>query len=388
MAWLNKKLRVNPETGRRAAYYSVSWRESGRVRSRGLGYLDPSQARKAKAHLQLLLDAGLPLPEATPSPERSSQVPTVREYLYDEYLPVLKRDKARSTYQHARTYSKALTAFMGEVALDEVSFRLVDRYITWRCRTVRTRTAQLDVRLLRSALRRAKQAGTIEVVPDLPTVKITDKKPHVWLTEEETVRLLEAARPLDDQPEVTRGRPPVNRDRLSYLAISMAVNLGMRRGEILSRGWEDLDWTRAHHGVLRIDAKPAASFQVKTRRPRVIPLTPELARHLRQERTRVGSPDRGWIFPSPKDPTRPRQNFIKALKRACKTAGLPPIHPHALRHTWASRLAMAGVDRQSLMVLGGWRDGRMLDEVYAHVSDDHVADVMSRMGVQAPQESA
>lgn len=54
---------------------------------------------------------------------------------------------------------------------------------------------------------------------------------------------------------------------------------------------------------------------------------------------------------------------------------------HGLRHTWASRLAVAGVDRQTLIELGGWRDGRMLDEVYAHVSSVHKAEAMARSGL-------
>jgi hypothetical protein len=43
---------------------------------------------------------------------------------------------------------------------------------------------------------------------------------------------------------------------------------------------------------------------------------------------------------------------------------------------------MAGVDRKTLMELGGWTTGEMLDTVYAHVTSDHVADVMARMGMR------
>jgi hypothetical protein len=35
------------------------------------------------------------------------------------------------------------------------------------------------------------------------------------------------------------------------------------------------------------------------------------------------------------------------------------------------------------MEVGGWASSQMLDEVYSHVSDDHKADVMSRMGIDA-----
>ncbi|MCP4920877.1 MAG: tyrosine-type recombinase/integrase, partial [Proteobacteria bacterium] len=286
--------------------------------------------------------------------------------LFDEFLPTVSLHKAASTARHAKTSAKPLNRFMGRTPIDEIDYRRLNGFLSWRCKTVRTRTAQIDLRALRQALIYAKRCGLLERLPEFPIVRITDAKPHVWLTAEQTVRLLDALRPLASQPDVTRGNPPINRDRLSFLAILMAVNTGMRKGEILSRGWEDVSWDRAHNGVLLIGPKPAADFQVKTRRSRVIPLTPELAEALRAEHELVGEPARGWIFPSPKDPSKPRKNFIKALRRACATAGLEPIHPHALRHTWASRLAMAGVDRQTLMVLGGWKDGRMLDEVYAH----------------------
>jgi len=42
---------------------------------------------------------------------------------------------------------------------------------------------------------------------------------------------------------------------------------------------------------------------------------------------------------------------------------------------------MAGVDRKTLMELGGWKEGRMLDEVYAHTTDAHKIEVMAKMGI-------
>jgi len=42
---------------------------------------------------------------------------------------------------------------------------------------------------------------------------------------------------------------------------------------------------------------------------------------------------------------------------------------------------MAGVDRKALMELGGWKEGRMLDEIYAHVTSEHKVEIMARMGL-------
>lgn len=114
-----------------------------------------------------------------------------------------------------------------------------------------------------------------------------------------------------------------------------------------------------------------------------MPLNAVLRAELDLVHEEAGKPARGWIFPSPADPSKPRKEFRKALMAACERAGLARIHPHGLRHSFATRLAIAGVDRRTLMALGGWTDSSMLDEVYAHTTDEHMEAVMARTGVGA-----
>jgi integrase len=45
-------------------------------------------------------------------------------------------------------------------------------------------------------------------------------------------------------------------------------------------------------------------------------------------------------------------------------------HVHDRRHTWASRMKMAGIDDRTLMDLGGWTDIAMVRR-YAHVSPEY-----------------
>ena len=380
MAWLGRRKLRHPVTGEQTTSYYLAWRERGAVRTRTLGILGAREAKRALDIARGRLAQGLPVFEPT-LPERCS-APTVREY-FDVWLLVVERDKATKTYLQARTCASNVSAFMGQVPIDRVDYALADRFVTARRKSGRrSRTVQLDLRALRQALDHARKSGLLVVVPELPRIKDTDKKPHRWLTVEQTERLLAASKPPDEQPHVvTRGKPPLRYDPASYLSILMAVNLGMRSGEILSRGWEDVRWGAGLHGSLLIGPKPACDFQVKTRRTRTVPLTPELQQEMRSQWEALDRPRRGWIFPSPRVTGQPRKSFKRALKRACRDAGIAEIHPHALRHTWASRLAVAGVDRRTLMELGGWKDGRMLDEVYAHVTDAHLAEVMARMGV-------
>jgi len=390
MAWLVKRQRLNKKTGRKATYYSICWRDKAdKVHTRAIGFCSLPEARQAKKVLAGRLAAGLKAePRATSagsSRARRKKIPKLREYLHNIYLPIVARDKAPKTHQTTRSAANALCAQMGDLRLDRVSYIAVDCYITTRKQMGRrSRTIILELNCLKAALKHAHACRVIPAIPPLPRIRDTDRKPHRFLSEPETVALLDALRPLDQQPhKVTRGQPPVRRDRLTYLSVLMALNTGMRRNEILSRSWDDIRWSQGPLGTLLISAKPEIGFQVKTRRSRAIPLTPELCAALRSLHRDLGSPHTGWLFPSPRNPERPRKTFIKALHRASRRANLPPIHPHGLRHTWASRLAMAGVDRRTLMELGGWKEGRMLDEIYAHVTDDHKAEVMARMGITA-----
>jgi integrase len=48
------------------------------------------------------------------------------------------------------------------------------------------------------------------------------------------------------------------------------------------------------------------------------------------------------------------------LYRRCDQAGVPRIHPHQLRHTWAHEMKTAGASEGDLMALGGWASTQMV----------------------------
>jgi len=390
MAWLAKKKKRNPETSRKATYYTICWRdETTRVRSKGIGFVRAKEAQKLLKAFERRLAAGLPVepPRTEPSSPTSPEAFTLRRYLDDVYLPIVQRDKAPKTYQTCRTAANALIKVMGRRRLDSIDFPIIESYISKRKKQGRrSRTVIIELRLLKRAMEHAVNYGALEQAPAMPSLKDNDRRPIPLLTREQAERLLQALRPLDVQPHrVTRGRPPINRDPLTYLAIVMILNTGMRKGEALTRNWTDIRWDDGETGSIFVGAHPEIGFDVKTRRDRVIPISPELRVELEKAHTEAGRPSKGWIFPSPKDPYKPRATFNKSLARACERAGLPHVHPHALRHAWASRLAMEGVDRWTLMSLGGWKDGRVLDEIYAHVTSAHVREAVMRTGIKAKE---
>jgi len=65
----------------------------------------------------------------------------------------------------------------------------------------------------------------------------------------------------------------------------------------------------------------------------------------------------------------PRDNIYKAINQICRQAGLPEVGIHGLRHSFASLAYHLGWKKMSTMAVGGWRNSKVLDEIYTHNAD-------------------
>ncbi len=84
--------------------------------------------------------------------------------------------------------------------------------------------------------------------------------------------------------------------------------------------------------------------------------------------------------------SRPIRSLQYAFALACERAGLQGVSPHALRHTFASRLAVAGVDLRTIQELGGRQDLKMVER-YAHLSPSHKAAAVERLAAISQRHS-
>ena len=144
--------------------------------------------------------------------------------------------------------------------------------------------------------------------------------------------------------------------------IALALQTGLRLGELLALRWQDLDLDL---GVLTVAQSVVRGIvgSPKSGRNRHIPLTAGMV----DELTAVAH-DRGELVFCAKDGRMFTKNEAKwPLRRACDSAGLRRIGWHGLRHTFASRLVIKGAVLKNVQELMG-HSSIVTTMRYAHLS--------------------
>ena len=133
----------------------------------------------------------------------------------------------------------------------------------------------------------------------------------------------------------------------------MAINTGMRQGEIFDLTWFDVDLLR---GVIHIRVS-------KNGKDRFVPINQTVRAMLE------GLPHSNeHVFPSPR--TKGRLVDVKRRFDFAKSeAGIKDFRFHDLRHTAATRMADCGADAFTLAAIFGWSDVRMALR-YTHATDE------------------
>lgn len=183
------------------------------------------------------------------------------------------------------------------------------------------------------------------------------------LGEGEMVTLIEAP-----PPDTLRGL----RDRAM---LSLMYAAGLRVSELVSLTLGDVDRAR---GIV--------SAFGKGKKRRLVPLGEVALEHLavyleaRERDTAARAARTGskaakvsqLLFPSPRGGKLTRQAFWKIVGRTARGAGIRGhVHPHQLRHSFATHLLSGGADLRSVQTLLGHANVATT-EIYTHVSQDRV----------------
>ncbi len=129
-------------------------------------------------------------------------------------------------------------------------------------------------------------------------------------------------------------------------------------------------------------------------RERLAPLHPNAAHALdgylviREHFLSSKQKDTGWLFPSyGKAGHMTRQRFGQSLKTLAGQAGIASehVHPHALRHSFATHLLEGGADLRSIQTLLGHAD-ISTTQIYTHVARSHMQELVEEKHPLAKSE--
>jgi integrase len=146
----------------------------------------------------------------------------------------------------------------------------------------------------------------------------------------------------------------------------LALHTGMRRGEQYRLRWQDVDLKR---GIITIPR----SKHGETRHVQINSVARAALLTLRSRGDGLGYVSPGLEGPRNKD-SRPW------FEGVVKHASLPDFRWHDLRHTFASRLVMAGVPLRAVQILLGHK--RMETTLrYSHLAEGHLHEAVERLTV-------
>ena len=146
---------------------------------------------------------------------------------------------------------------------------------------------------------------------------------------------------------------------------TVALETGMRQGEVMGLAWERVDFSRA---VIRLE-------HTKSGRRREVPMRQavyEALAPLRADALAALQPDADGRRPEPRGRVWPDRRFPRtAWERAVERAGIDDFHFHDCRHHFASWFMMRGGSLQALQKILGHATLAMTQR-YAHLSPDYL----------------
>ena len=286
---------------------------------------------------------------------------TFAKFVDEEYLPA-KAPPARRDGTHGRDKQlyRNVKPTLGPMLLGAITTAEIEKYFARRkngrtCRGTPPSKAQMnrERQFLSSVLGMAKRWGLLDrnVVEDVKKLREDNIRDRVLSPEEEKGIL-------EKSPE--------------FLApiILVAINTGMRLGEILGLKWSDVDRKQGeavHGGFIRIGSES------KGHRSRHVPINRALKTVL-DAQVPVESEEGfvPFVFANPR--TRKAYKVISvslAFGAAARRATVEGVTFHTLRHTAVSRMVAAGIPDRIIMKIVGHSTPNMVSR-YAHLAPDNL----------------
>ena len=260
------------------------------------------------------------------------------EIYMKNYSMAKKRAWERSdkVYLHAN-----LIPYFGDYELTKIDALLIEQFIAKRVDDrVKKSTINRDLACLKKMFNKAIDWNYVVENP-VAKIKLFSENDNVRgrvLSEEEEKRLMETSS-----------------EHLKQI-LTVALNTGMRRAEILNLQWKQVD----------LKAKRIKVERTKSGKSRFVNINTFLHEELVKLRNRNGQSP--CVFFNP-ETGKPFTTIKTAFNAACRRAAIEGLWFHDLRRTFATRLLQKGADVETVRTLLGHRS-ILTTQRYTHTDED------------------
>lgn len=335
-------LRVTPSGGKT---WRLNYRNKYKVQKRytiaNYNSLTLTQAKLESQRLNGLISQGIDI-QADESQKNNDIF--FKEYLYDFYLDWYK-DNRKSYKTNNDILTKQLQS-IHDIKLKDITPSLVSGILYKYQKEVNISDSRVNriMACLKGAISKAYEFGYIDnnSLSKLKLKPVSSSKIR-YLDKQETQRFLDT---LSKQKNI-----------LLKGIVTIGYYTGMRRGEIFSLRWSDIDYTT---NQIILDSK-----NTKSGKSRAIPIHAAVKEMLSQFKT-TGKSE--LVFKSPVTGAA-LDNIKKSWTRFIAEANIENFRFHDLRHNFCSMLVMKGVPIYTVAQLAGHSDVKTT-QIYAHLSPD------------------
>ncbi len=279
---------------------------------------------------------------------------TISRFL-EEYLEFIQITNSKNYIRSVKTSYKNLIEFSGDIYLNQLDLRTLDKFITTTFKRTE-RGAALYYRTIKASFTKA---VLWKYLSENPLKKI--KLPKVSKAFPEFISENELRIIIENTSE----------EFLKDL-FTVAFYTGMRLGELVNMKWSWVDLNEN-----QIIVKCSDSFTTKSKRERVIPINQNLKSVLQKSIPKVFNIKTSYVFTNKKG-SRLNENYVsKKFKAYVRAAGLnEKIHFHTLRHSFASLLVQKGVSLYVIKELLG-HESLTTTQIYSHLQQQNLRDAVN-----------
>ena len=276
----------------------------------------------------------------------------------ENYKKLRLKPKTYEVYETQSVYN--ILPFLGDIPLKDLNSLQIQKYINKKAETLSSSTVRKQFNILNSCLEKAVANEMINKNPcehiELP---VLEQKEIKAFTREEEQKFLECAK----------------EDPL-YTLFVVALDTGIRLGELLALTWSDIDFEseeiRVNKNLIFVKDFEGSTGRKNTLKvqdtpktkssTRKVPVTVRALKLLQSLKS-----DRVLVFCTKTNNYLSPRNVQRSFVRVALRAGLDGCNFHSLRHTYATRLFELGVPVNVVSKLLGHSKTSITSDIYITV---------------------